>query len=123
MHKPFEVTFEQAAESAPDVTIIHVRGYLDAHTAPDFEQALQKARDDGQLRIVIDCERLDYISSAGLGVIVDTYRDLSRKGGEIKVAGMSPSIADIFDILGFAKIIGAHVSLAEALESFAETAE
>lgn len=123
MHEPFEVTREQARPPCQDVVILRIKGYLDAHTTPSFEQMLEKVREDGALRIVIDCEHLDYISSSGLGVLVDAYRALDPQGGAVKIAAMSPAIADILDILGFSKIIGAYASVADALASFADAPE
>ncbi|NQT51469.1 STAS domain-containing protein [bacterium] len=115
MQKPFEVSRTPAPNAA---VVLHVQGYLDAHTTPQFEEQLQAVRDGGVLRIVIDCEHLDYISSAGLGILVDTYRELLPKHGEIKVAAMTPAIRDIFDILGFSKIIHVYPSVADALDAF-----
>jgi anti-anti-sigma factor len=49
-----------------DVTVLSVDGYLDAHTAPEFERAVQAAIDAGRVRLVVDGAQLKYISSAGL---------------------------------------------------------
>jgi len=117
MRNAFEVTREQAQTKDYEVTVFHVEGYLDAHTAPRFEEALRKAVAEGISHILVDCQRLDYISSAGLGVLIETQRAVRARGGEVKLAAMSAGIADIFDILGFSKLIPSYPSLSEALAS------
>ena len=123
MPSPFLVTREHAPPPHSDIVILHIQGHLDAHTTLRFEQELEAARHEGALRIVMDCRQLGYISSSGLGMLVDAYRTLDPLGGAIKIAAMSPAIADIFDILGFSKIIGAYASVADAVASFADAPE
>lgn len=117
MLKAFDVAREQVTAAALEVTVFRVNGYLDAHTAPRFETALGEAIEQGHCHIVVDCSRLDYISSAGLGVLIETYRSVRARQGHLKIAAMSPAIADIFDILGFSKVIQAYPTVAEALAS------
>src|SRR6185369_16264146 len=52
------------------LSIISIEGFVDAHTAPQFEDAIQKSVEAGRIRIVVNCEKLSYISSAGLGVFM-----------------------------------------------------
>ena len=83
------------------LTIITLEGYLDAHTAPQFEQAIQTEIDAGHVRIVVDCEKLTYISSAGLGVFMSFIEEIREQGGDIKICGLTPKVQQVFDILGF----------------------
>ena len=66
MPHPFKV--HRTAEG--DVSVLHLEGFLDAHTAPVFEQAIQAELDANRPRLVVDGEKLTYISSAGLGVFM-----------------------------------------------------
>jgi anti-anti-sigma factor len=117
MLSPFEVTREDLAAQGLEVTVFHLQGDLDAHTAPRLEEALRQAIADGCQRLVVECAHLDYISSAGLGVLIETHRAVIGRQGELKLAAMAPAIADIFDILGFSKVIPSCASLDEALGS------
>jgi anti-sigma B factor antagonist len=51
-----------------EISVLYLKGYLDAHTAPDFEKALQELVDENRVRIIVNLVDLSYISSAGLGV-------------------------------------------------------
>jgi anti-anti-sigma factor len=114
---------EDAVEQGAEVLVPDDVQVQDLYTTPDFERVLSQARDDGALRIVIDCSGLNYISSAGLGLLVDAFRAVKPKGGELKVAAMTPAIADIFDILGFSKVIPVYDTVEDAVEAFGTEAE
>ncbi|MCD6118115.1 STAS domain-containing protein [bacterium] len=83
------------------VSVIALNGYLDAHTAPDLEQAITELIDEERIRIVISLGELDYISSAGLGVFMGFIEDVRAKGGDIKLAEATEKVFRVFDLLGF----------------------
>jgi anti-sigma B factor antagonist len=87
-----------------DLSIVALEGFVDAHTAPQFENAIQKAVDTGSVRIVVDCEKLNYISSAGLGVFMSFIEEVRDRGGDIKICGLTPKVKHTFEILGFQDI-------------------
>ncbi len=104
-----------------DLTIISIEGYLDAHTAPQFEQAVQAEIDQGRFRIIADCSQLTYISSAGLGVFMSFIEEVrEQEGGDIKICGLVPKVAQVFDILGFADLYDVVDTCDEAAQRFAE---
>ena len=88
-----------------DLSIVALEGFVDAHTAPQFEDAIQKAVDSGDRRIVVDCEKLNYISSAGLGVFMSFIEEVRDRGGDIKICGLTPKVRHTFEILGFQDIL------------------
>jgi anti-sigma B factor antagonist len=83
------------------VHIIALDGYLDAHTAPQFEKAIQDEFEAGNKHIVVDCARLTYISSAGLGVFMSFIEEIREAGGDIKLAAIVPKVYQVFEVLGF----------------------
>ena len=96
MPSPFSVS----TDSAEGFAVISLEGAVDAHTAPQFESAVQSAIDAGQRRIVVDCEKLTYISSAGLGVFMGFIEEVRDEGGDIKICGLSEKVKQPFEILG-----------------------
>jgi anti-sigma B factor antagonist len=84
-----------------DLSVINVEGFLDAHTAPEFEHAIQSEIDADRVRLVVDCSRLSYISSAGLGVFMSFVEEVRERGGDIKICGLTPKVKHTFEILGF----------------------
>ena len=101
-----------------DLSIVALEGFVDAHTAPQFEDAIQKAVDSGSLRIVVDCEKLNYISSAGLGVFMSFIEEVRDRGGDIKICGLTPKVKHTFEILGFQDIFEMLDDQQTALQRF-----
>jgi anti-anti-sigma factor len=68
------------------VLILSADGGLNADTAADFIDQLESLIDAGVKQIIVDCTRLSYISSYGIGVVMRLHNKLARHGGDIKLA-------------------------------------
>ncbi len=91
-----------------DVECIYIQGYLDAHTAPKLENAIQETLNKGDNKILVNFGELDYISSAGLGVFMVFIEDVRKSGGDIKLANMNEKVYSVFDLLGFPMLFDIH---------------
>ncbi len=101
-----------------DVTILHANGYLDAHTAPEFENALSTLIQEKRFKIVVSLEGLQYISSAGLGVFMGFIEEVRQNAGDIKISEVSPRVFKVFDLLGFPSLYEFYDSNRAAMEKF-----
>ncbi|MFH1943447.1 MAG: STAS domain-containing protein [bacterium] len=110
--------FHVKRKDAEEVSVIYLNGYLDAHTAPDFEKALQDLVDENRVRIVVNLSGLSYISSAGLGVFMGFIEDIRKKGGDIKLAEPTDKVFRVFDLLGFPVLYEIFQKEAEAIEKY-----
>ena len=104
-----------------DVSVIELKGYLDAHTAPDLETAFQKLMTENKFNIVVNCRDLSYISSAGLGVFMAYVEDVRKNKGDIKLTNMTPKVYNVFDLLGFPILYEIYKDEQEAVLRFHET--
>lgn len=100
------------------VSVIDLKGYLDAHTATDLETAFQKLLSDRKYNIVVNCKDLSYISSAGLGVFMAFIEDVRKNNGDIKLSNMSPKVYNVFDLLGFPILYEIYKDEQEAIVKF-----
>jgi anti-sigma B factor antagonist len=100
------------------VTVFDLKGYLDAHTAPDLEQAFLNAIDGRKYNLVVNFRDLAYISSAGLGVLMQFIEDVRKNEGDIKLSNMSPRVFNVFDLLGFPMLYEIYAEEKDALEKF-----
>ncbi len=116
MPNPFSIS----SATEDDFAVIKLDGAVDAHTAPQFEEAVQKVIDDGQNNIVVDCEKLSYISSAGLGVFMGFVEEVREADGDIKICGLSEKVKQPFEILGFESLFHFCPDVASAKEKFSE---
>lgn len=83
--------------------VVALEGRLDTITAPDLEKELQESLDDVKL-LTLDFEKLEYISSAGLRVLLSAQKVMNRQGA-MKVTHVSSAIREIFDVTGFTDIL------------------
>ena len=82
---------------------IALEGRLDTMTAPELEAELQKDM-DGADSLVMDFSKLDYISSAGLRVLLSAHKAMSSKGG-MKVTHVNEIVQEVLDVTGFSDIL------------------
>jgi len=83
--------------------VFALEGRLDTVTAPELEQALKEAL-DGVNELTLDFEKLEYISSAGLRVLLSAQKTMSKQG-EMKVVHVNEAIMEIFEVTGFSDIL------------------
>ncbi len=117
MANPFAIT----RSNEEGLSILALDGYLDAHTAPQFEKAVEAEFNAGRLKIIVECSHLTYISSAGLGVFMSFVEEIREAGGDIKICGLTPKVLQVFDILGFPVLFDIVEDLPAAIRKYAET--
>ena len=101
-----------------NVDIIALVGRLDAYSANDVEKKLNSLIDAGQVRLVINLEKLEYISSSGLRVFLATLKKAKKLQGNIKLVGLKPFIKEVFDIAGFTNLFNIYESGEVAINSY-----
>lgn len=101
-----------------DVAVLHVAGRLDLSLADAFRAALVPHLDaciPGGDPIVLDLAGVDYISSAGLRVLMLAARQTKAQGGAVAVAALQPVVREIFEIAKFTLVFPCFGTVAEAL--------
>ncbi|MBF0224437.1 MAG: STAS domain-containing protein [Desulfobacterales bacterium] len=84
--------------------IVTVNGKVDASTASAFEKSLDEAMGKDEKKIIADLTSLEYISSAGLRVILATAKKLKARQGDIYLAGVLGNVKEVLDMSGFSSI-------------------
>lgn len=107
-----------ATQEIDGVTIVGFEGKLDTGTCPDAEVLLKKTLDDGAKKLLIDFDKLDFVSSAGLRVLLFTAKRLGSNGGELRICGLNETINEIFEISGFDTILNVFGTKQDALVGF-----
>lgn len=110
---------EFQARKDGEVVVITLGGRLDAVTSPDYERRVRELLDGGGGRLVIDFERLDYISSAGLRALLVTSRLLQAKDGRLRFANVRGGVRSVFDMSGFGSMFQVDESVAAAVAALA----
>jgi anti-sigma B factor antagonist len=82
--------------------LVQITGRVDSQTAPQLADAFKAVADAGRYKVVLDCAGLDFISSAGLWVLVNAQKQCKRYNrGEVVLAAVNERIHDSLDLVGF----------------------
>ena len=100
------------------VKVLQFDGRLDTNTSPEAQTALDGLIGEGAQKILVDFEKLDYVSSAGLRVLLSAGKQLTRSGGELRLSNLNETVQEIFEISGFDTLLSVFGSKKEALAGF-----
>jgi stage II sporulation protein AA (anti-sigma F factor antagonist) len=106
---------EFAHVSEGDVVVATLAGRLASSSAPSAEEQLTGLIGSGAPRLAIDLSKLNYISSAGLRVLLVVARKVQQAHGKLALFGLAPGVHDVFSISGFDTIFTVRDDAAAAL--------
>ena len=99
--------------------VIAVSGRIDSATAPELAVALNEFVDEGQYNLVLDMGAVDFVSSAGLRVLIDTQKTCQHLNrGRLVLAEVPAPIYEAFDLAGFVALFDFYDEQVEAVGSF-----
>lgn len=87
-------------------------------TTPDLEKQVLEYIDRGQHKLLFDFSAVDYISSAGMRMLLSTIKKLKIVNGEMMLCGTLPNVMDVFKMSGFDHVLKICASETEALSRF-----
>ena len=89
----------------PDVTVVELTGHLNlGNELMSLEAAVRRLIAEGARKLVIDVTKLDYIDSAGIGMLVGCNGQIDRAGGKMRVAGAQGTVARAFEVVHMDRI-------------------
>jgi len=89
----------------PDVTVVELSGHLHlGNELMSIENAVKRAIDGGARKLVIDVARLDYIDSAGIGMLVACNGQIDKAGGRMRIVGAQGTVAKAFEVVHMDRI-------------------
>jgi anti-sigma B factor antagonist len=101
------------------VDLISTEGRIDASTAPTLDESLKASLAAGRFRLVVDFGATDYISSAGLKVLVANLKEVKRHRGDLRLARLSRNLKDTFNMVGLTpELFKTYEDVLEAVGSF-----
>ena len=100
-----------------DVTVIHVAGDLDTQTSERaFDEMTRMTTGSG--KVLLDLEKLDFLSSAGLRALLRIAKQIRRSDGTLKLCNASGFVKEVIEISGFGKILELYDADSDALADF-----
>jgi anti-sigma B factor antagonist len=105
-------------EDRGTVTVVSIAGSLDAMTSPKLTEFLDRQLADGRANLVADLAALEYTSSAGLRVLLNTTKVARSRGGDMRLAAVQPNVKKVFELSGFTSILKFYVDVSSAIASY-----
>ncbi len=102
-----------------DIWVVSPRGRIDSNNCKAFEQQLMERITTGATRVVVDLADLDYISSAGLRVLLMGAKRQKAVGARFALCSLKEHIREVFEVGGFTQILEIHVDRSTALQALA----
>mgnify|MGYP003807822119 CR=1 FL=1 len=107
-----------ATETTASATVVLLQGQINSANAAGLEAEILALVNHGARGLVLDFAALDYISSAGLRMVLVLAKRLKQDGGQLVLCAMQPHVREVFDISGFLAILNVEGSRADALARF-----
>jgi anti-sigma B factor antagonist len=105
-------------KTTDEVKVLEFEGKLDTQTSPDAQEQMTELIEIGEKKFLVNFGKLDYISSAGLRVLLIAAKQLKSAGGELRICSLNEVVKEVFDISGFTTIFKVFGSESEALDGF-----
>jgi anti-sigma B factor antagonist len=100
-----------------DIPVLLVSGKIDAVTSKDLETALTGLIDKNKKFLVIDMEKVEFLSSSGLRVLMASLNRLKHRDGDLLLAALQPFVKDVFFLTGANRFFSIYPSQREAIKS------
>jgi anti-anti-sigma factor len=101
------------------VVLVTARGRLDGSTSAAFSAQMEKLTVTPQPRLVVDFSGVDFVSSAGLRVVLTLLKRVKAANGVLALCAVQASVKEVLDITGFTSMLDVHAGRAEAMAALA----
>ncbi len=98
-----------------DATVLEIAGEIDVYTAPKLREQLVDLVNAGSYQLIVDLERVEFLDSTGLGVLVGGLKRVRAHDGSLSLVCTQERILKIFRITGLTKVFPIHASVDEAV--------
>lgn len=111
---------EITQEKQNNINIVSIKGRLDASTASNLEESLSAFTEEKNVKILVNCKTLEYISSAGLRVLLASAKQFKKNDGKIGLSALTPNVKQVFEISGFTSIFPIYETQEEAMADLSQ---
>ena len=101
-----------------DMTVIDMTGRLDTSTSGDAYDEMMRIAKSGVTKVILNLDKMEYVSSAGLRVMLTTAKHLKSSTGEMKICNANGVVKEVLETSGFNHIIDIYDGEIDAIEAF-----
>ncbi|URA09502.1 STAS domain-containing protein [Thermospira aquatica] len=101
-----------------DVVIFDIKGEIDLYNAPEIKDKIKDEINKGKVNIIINLDKVSYIDSSGIGVLISSLSNLKKVGGALKLINVYASVRKVFELTKLTSFFEIYDSEADALAAF-----
>lgn len=98
-----------------DIVAVILSGTIDQENCNYLLDCVAEEILDGRKKLILDCARLEYISSMGLGTLVRVHSRMKKLGGDVKLAALQGTVAQVMSLVGLNRLFHIHPTVADAV--------
>ncbi len=107
-----------SVQQSDQISIVSIAGSIDALTADQFAGCIDERISSGEKHLLLDLSEVEFMSSAGLRVILSALKETRRQGGDLYLAGAQGGVDRVLKMSGFSKILKTYDSVDNAIAQF-----
>ncbi len=104
-------------EERDGVLIFYLEGKIDVSSTATLMNEFQEAIENNKIHLILDLEKVSFLSSSGIGTIAATYNDLKERGGSISLTALTIEIQHVFEITGLNRRFKIFSTVDEAIDA------
>jgi anti-sigma B factor antagonist len=101
-----------------NVVILDINGEIDLYNAPEIKETIKNQMEQGKNQIIINLDKVSYIDSSGIGVLISSLSNLKKAGGGLKIIHVYASVRKVFELTKLTSFFDIYDSEQEALAAF-----
>jgi anti-sigma B factor antagonist len=109
-----DITIRESGE----IIIMDINGEIDLYNAPDIKESIKGQIESGKTNIIINLDKVSYIDSSGIGVLISSLSNLKKAGGSLKIINVYASVRKVFELTKLTSFFDIYDGEAEALSSY-----
>ena len=98
--------------------IFDINGEIDLYNAPEIKDQIKAMMDKGKVNIIINLDKVSYIDSSGIGVLISSLSNLKKAGGCLKIINVYASVRKVFELTKLTSFFDIYDSEQEAIDSY-----
>jgi anti-anti-sigma factor len=98
-----------------DIVAVVVSGKLDEENCHYLFECVEQQVEDGRKKLILDCGRLNYVSSMGLGMLVRVHARMNKIGGDVKLAALQTTVTQIMSVVGLNRLFHIYPTVDDAI--------
>ncbi len=101
-----------------DIVIFDITGEIDLYNAPEIKEKIKDEMNKNKVNIIINLDKVTYIDSSGIGVLISSLSNLKKVGGALKLINVYASVRKVFELTKLTSFFDIYDSEADAIASF-----